>query len=220
MSMLNLAALEATPLQHDPFEYLVVPAFIQPEALERINRDFPPIQKEEVRSFSLEELTGGPGFQTLIDELQSPAFRQQVEAKFGIDLSSLPIRINVWGYCGRDNGRIHTDTKSKVITVLLYLNRDWPHEGGRLRLLRSATDLEDYATEVPPMGGNLLIFRRSEKSFQGHKLFQGERRVIQLNWWVPTKQLDHYANKQRNLARRFRRLLKAAGLIKRQDGGY
>ncbi|HJW29228.1 MAG TPA: hypothetical protein VJ508_08235, partial [Saprospiraceae bacterium] len=35
MSILNLAALEATPLQHDPFEYLVVPDFIQPEALER-----------------------------------------------------------------------------------------------------------------------------------------------------------------------------------------
>lgn len=209
MSMLNLAALEATPLQHDPFDYLVVPAFIKPEALELINRDFPPIQ--ESRSFPLEELTCSPGFQTLMDELQSPSFRQQVEAKFGIDLSSYPVMINVWGHCNRSNGKIHTDSKTKVITVLLYLNRDWPHEGGRLRLLRSATDLEDYATEVSPVGGTLLVFRRSEKSFHGHKPFQGERRMVQLNW-VHTKRLDNYANKQHDLAKRFRRLLKTARL--------
>ncbi|HYQ90639.1 MAG TPA: 2OG-Fe(II) oxygenase [Candidatus Competibacteraceae bacterium] len=208
MSMLNLAAFEVTPLQQEPFEYLVVPGFVNPDALEQINRDFPPLQ--EPRSFFLEEVTGGPGFQTLIEELQSPAFRQQVEAKFGIDLAGRPIRINVWGYCGKANGNIHTDSKTKLITVLLYLNRDWPHEGGRLRVLRSATDLDDYAAEVPPMGGHLLVFRRSEKSFHGHKPFQGERRVIQFNWWVDSKRIDSYEDQQHNYAKRFRKMLKAA----------
>ncbi|MFO1433650.1 MAG: 2OG-Fe(II) oxygenase, partial [Candidatus Competibacteraceae bacterium] len=146
-----------------------------------------------------------------MDELQSSAFRQQVEAKFGIDLSNYPVMINVWGYCGRGSGKIHTDAKTKVITVLVYLNRDWSHEGGRLRLLRSATDLEDYAAEVLPVDGTLLVFRRSQKSFHGHKPFEGERRMVQLNW-VHTKRLDNYANKQYDLAKRFRRLLKTARL--------
>ena len=53
-----LPAHRPTPLQQDPFEYLVVPGFVNPDALEQINRDFPPLQKP--RSFFLEEVTGGP----------------------------------------------------------------------------------------------------------------------------------------------------------------
>jgi hypothetical protein len=36
--------------------------------------------------------------------------------------------------------------------------------------------------EVPPVEGTLLAFRRSDKSYHGHKSFEGERRAIQLNW--------------------------------------
>jgi hypothetical protein len=49
-------------------------------------------------------------------------------------------------------------------------------------VLRSATDLDDYVAEVPPVEGTLLAFRRGEASFHGHKPFVGPRRVVQLNW--------------------------------------
>ena len=75
----------------------------------------------------------------------------------------------VRGYLQRKVGSIHTDSKTKIITVLLYLNDDWSHEGGRLRLLRSGTDLEDYFAEVPPTQGTLLVFRRADNSWHGHK---------------------------------------------------
>ena len=55
-------------------------------------------------------------------------------------------------------------------------------DGGRLRVLRSADDLDDFAAEVPPDAGTLLAFRRSERSWHGHPTFVGVRRVIQLNW--------------------------------------
>ena len=58
-------------------------------------------------------------------------------------------------------GVIHTDSKDKIITVLLYLNRDWPHTTGRLRLLRNGQSLDDYAVEIPPDNGTLLVFKRS-----------------------------------------------------------
>jgi Rps23 Pro-64 3,4-dihydroxylase Tpa1-like proline 4-hydroxylase len=82
------------------------------------------------------------------------------------------------------DGRIHTDSETKLVTALIYLNGDWTEPGGRLRLLRGPDDLEDMIAEVPPMAGTLLAFRRSDCSWHGHKPFDGERRAIMLNWMV------------------------------------
>jgi hypothetical protein len=86
------------------------------------------------------------------------------------------------GRCDLSDGKIHTDSKSKIITVLLYMNETWEQADGRLRLLRSATDLNDIIVEVPPVAGTLLAFKRSHNSWHGHESFSGERRVIQFNW--------------------------------------
>ena len=89
----------------------------------------------------------------------------------------------VRGFCRARDGKIHTDSKTKIITVLLYMNDDsWESSTGRLRLLRNGTDLEDYVTEVEPSGGTLLVFKRAENSWHGHKPISGQRRAIQLNW--------------------------------------
>jgi len=62
------------------------------------------------------------------------------------------------------------------------LNLTWDHPEGRLRLLYGSTDLENYAREVAPVAGTMLAFRRSERSFHGHRAHVGERRTLQLNW--------------------------------------
>ena len=72
--------------------------------------------------------------------------------------------------------------KQKLITVLIYLNREWTQPGGRLRLLRSKDSVEDYVAEIPPVDGTLLAFERSSKSFHGHLPCEGIRRSVQLNW--------------------------------------
>ena len=78
------------------------------------------------------------------------------------------------------DGKIHTDSKTKIITVLLYMNdKSWPSDTGRLRILRNGTDLEDYADEVEPAGGTLIVFKRSDKSWHGHHSYEGPRRAIQ-----------------------------------------
>jgi Rps23 Pro-64 3,4-dihydroxylase Tpa1-like proline 4-hydroxylase len=104
------------------------------------------------------------------------------EEKFGMDLSGRPTMITVRGRCWEHDGHIHTDAASKLITILIYMNPAWEDSGGRLRLLRSAHDIDDVITEVPPVAGTLLAFRRADNSFHGHKLFVGPRRVIQFNW--------------------------------------
>ena len=70
--------------------------------------------------------------------------------------------ITVRGRSDGKDGRIHTDSATKIITLLLYLNPSW-EAAGRLRLLRGPDDLDDYAAEVPPLAGTMLAFRRSDR---------------------------------------------------------
>ena len=180
MSAIDLAAFQATPLRRQPFDHLVVTGFVRPEALPGVNADFPKISHPG--SFQIGALDAGPAFAALIEELQSAEMRAGVEEKFGLDLARRPLACTLRGRCRADDGRIHTDCASKILTVLIYLQPDWTAEGGRLRLLRSADDIEDYVVEVPPQAGMMLAFRCARNAWHGHKPFEGERRSIQLNW--------------------------------------
>jgi SM-20-related protein len=180
MQYLACDAFEQTPLETDPFEHVVVPNFVKADALAKIGADFPEVPGPG--SHPPSELNISRQFAGLIDELQSEAFRKAVESKFAIDLNGRPTMITVRGYLQLKDGAIHTDSKTKLITVLLYLNESWDHDGGRLRLLRNGTDFDDYVAEVVPAGGTLLAFRRSDSSWHGHKPYVGPRRAIQFNW--------------------------------------
>ncbi len=180
MQYLACDVLERTPLETDPFEHLVVPNFIGPDALAKIGRDFPSVPGAGSHPPSELEIKGH--FCGLIEELRSETFRKAVESKFSIDLCGFPTMLTVRGYLRAKDGAIHTDSKTKIITVLLYLNDRWDYDGGRLRLLRNGTDLDDCAVEIPPLGGTLLVFRRSDSSWHGHKPYDGPRRAIQFNW--------------------------------------
>ncbi len=195
MSTLDLTAFRATPLVRQPFEYLVVPEFVKASALEAIHAGFPKV--EQPGSFPLSEVTYGPGFARLVDELKGPEMREAFEQKFGIDLSGRPTMITVRGCCSAKDGKIHTDALSKIITVLIYMNPKWEPEGGRLRLLRSAESLDDPILEVPPCQGTLLAFRRSNNSFHGHKSFAGPRRVVQFNWVTEQRIVDSELRRHR-----------------------
>ena len=177
---LRLEAFQATPLQREPFPHLIVSGFIGPQALAAINADYPKISTSG--SFPVDQVEFGPAFQTLLDELEGDAFREAFEEKFGLDLSGRPTVTTVRGRCDARDGKIHTDSTSKIITVLIYMNESWQDTGGRLRLLRSADNLDDIIAEVPPVAGTLLAFKRSDNSWHGHEPFAGERRVIQFNW--------------------------------------
>jgi SM-20-related protein len=180
MNVFDYEALARAPLERDPYEYVLLRGFVKPEALAQINRDYPRI--EHAGSFPLASLEFGSGFQALVDALESDGFRQAFADKFQIDLSNRPTTITVRGRSDTRDGNIHCDSESKIITVLLYVNPQWDDSGGRLRVLRSCDDINDVAAEVPPAGGTLLAFLRSDHSWHGHLPFIGERRVIQFNW--------------------------------------
>jgi SM-20-related protein len=182
MSMINLEGFRRTQLVREPFEHCVVPCFIKPEALPQIQRDYPKISQGG--SFPLKSLAYGPAFDALAQELMGPAMRAAFAQKFQMELMGRPTTLTVRGQCRKKDGKIHVDSKTKLITVLLYLNSPWEAQGGKLRLLRNPHDIEDYFAEVPPEQGTLLCFKNGPKAWHGHKSFAGERRVLQLNWVV------------------------------------
>ena len=180
LSILDLESFRAAPLTREPFEFLIVPEFVKAEARAAIHSDYPEVNQPG--SFPLGEVRYGPAFAKLIEQMRSDEFRQAFEEKFDIDLTGRPDMITVRGRCSEKDGKIHTDSETKIITILLYMNPAWEAAGGRLRLLRSGKNLDDVVLEVPPTEGTLLAFRRSNNSWHGHKPFSGPRRVIQFNW--------------------------------------
>jgi SM-20-related protein len=185
--VLDLERVRCAELNTRPFDYIIASNFIRPEWENRLITDFPHIEKGG--SFPLSSVKMGADFSQLIDALNHVHFRRAVEEKFSVKLEGRPTIFTVRGYCRRADGKVHTDSESKIITVLLYMNPSWANQGGRLRLLNRA-NINDVATEVSPDVGTLLIFRRCDHSYHGHLPFEGERKVIQMNWVTEQKYAD------------------------------
>ena len=180
MALLDLDRLREAPLSREPFEFVVVDRFVRTEHVPALLADFPDMKRHG--SFPLGALDCGAAFARLAGELEGEALRRAIEEKFAIDLKGRPTMITVRGHSDGKDGRIHTDSATKLITLLLYMNPGWEEEAGRLRLLRRPDDLADCAAEVAPLAGTMVAFRRSAASFHGHYPHRGERRVVQLNW--------------------------------------
>ena len=180
MGYLNIEKLKNAEVASEPFNYVIVPEFLGADTVRQINETYPNIEKGG--SYPLESLETNMMIKDVIDELDGPEFESAIAEKFNVELDGRPKMYSLRGYTRAKDGRLHTDSKDKIITVLLYLNENWQHDGGKLRLLRNGKDVDDYVTEVPPDNGTLLVFKRSDNSWHGHHPFEGQRRSLQMNW--------------------------------------
>lgn len=184
MEVADFSALDAAPVAHDPFPHLLVERFIKPSALQDVFADLPPMKGRG--SFPIAALRLGPTAKAAIAALESAVFRGMVAQKFGLDLHDAPLMTTLRGNSGAQDGRIHTDSSAKRVTILLYLNpahgAAWARQEGCLRLLRDSQTLENYAVEVPPVDGTLLVFPNGPTTWHGHKTFIGQRYVVQMNY--------------------------------------
>jgi SM-20-related protein len=173
--MLDYMALYETPVAHDPFTHVVVRNFLPPDALASIHDEMP--RRDRGGSFPPQALALGPAGKSLMRELEGPVLRRAIAAKFGLALEDAPSMLTVRLATREKDGQIHTDSHAKRVTALLYLNpasAAFDKQDGCLRLMRSAHDLEDYAVEVPPTDGTLLVFPNSPHV--------GQRYSVQLNY--------------------------------------
>jgi hypothetical protein len=184
MDILDFEALRAAPVAHNPFTHVLLPRFVRPAALHQVVGDLPAMRARG--SFPIEALRLGPAARGMVAGLEGAEFRAIIADKFGLALDGAPVMTTLRGNSGEKDGQIHTDSTAKRVTILLYLNPGdgaaWARQEGCLRLLRDERDLENYAVEVPPVDGTLLVFPNGPNTFHGHKTFVGQRYVMQMNY--------------------------------------
>ena len=193
LSVLNVVAVRQAQLSHEPYDWFLGSGILKQEAIDEIKRDFPDISKPGYLTVDEVQLKGR--FKTLIDELESDEFSQELSNKFGIDLTQYPRLTTIMKRSQPKYGAIHTDGPSKVMTLLVYMNDEWQADAsGRLRVLYNDKDFEPYAAEVPPTMGTVFAFLRADNSWHGHQPFTGERKVVQVAW---VKDADELARKKK-----------------------
>ena len=170
-------------MAREPFAWLIATGTVDEDACTALRDGFP-VSKQA--GFIPHEPAGcGARLNQLIAEITAPAFAELLGDRLGVPhLSDYPVLVSICSRLNKRHGTIHTDSRSKIASALLYLNDDWvPGSAGSLRLLANDKDIESLLTpETPPLYGTLVAFRRTDHSFHGHLPFEGERRVIQFAW--------------------------------------
>ena len=183
MMKLDFDQFDATPTQPEPYPHMVVPGFVPPDSLRAVLADLPPLNRRG--SFPPDSVRLGAAAKDLVAQMEGPRLRAAIAARFGLDLGDAPTMLTLRGWTSDRDGRIHCDSTAKRVTVLLYLNQEteaFGRQEGCLRLLRGPGDLEDFAVEVPPVNGTLLVFPNGPATWHGHRRFVGQRYSMQLNY--------------------------------------
>ena len=178
-SMLDLGPLLAAPVRQDPYPWVTAAGCLRPEALPGLRADFPSLPRPGYHP--VETFTPHGSFAALLAEIEAGALDAAMTALFGIDFTALPRLVTVRQVSAAHEGRPHTDSTSKVATLLLYMHGGWASPEGRIRVLRRDS-LADPVAEVSPEEGNVFAFLRGDQSWHGHTPFVGERRVLQVAW--------------------------------------
>jgi hypothetical protein len=196
VSLLNLSAIENATVSTDPYPYFVGGNFLNPDAIDDLRRDFPDIRKPGF--LTVPELQLRPSFRQFIDELEGSYVANAISAKLGLDLDPHPRLTTIRKLSQTKDGRIHTDSESKLATFLVYFNDEWnASDGGRLRVLRGPDDFDDMVAEIPPTIGTMFGFKRTNNSWHGHKPFAGERKVVQITWLQDASELERKKNRNK-----------------------
>lgn len=172
-----------TEVRSEPFPFMIAHGQLPDDARGELERDFP--RYTSAGFFPYDPSDCGPSVNALIEHLISPAFASAIGRRLGIaDLGQYPTLVTICRSLNRRHGTIHTDSKSKVATALLYLNAQWHDTSdGCLRFLHHIDNIDDVIVpELKPLYGEFAVFKRCENSFHGHLPYEGERRVIQVAW--------------------------------------
>lgn len=195
-----------TVVREQPFHFLVARGQLPAQAADDLRRDFP--RYAGAGFFPYEEKDCGASINRLIAALTKPDVASAVGTRLGIDnLGQYPTLVTLCRALNKRHGTIHTDSRSKVATALLYLEADWPDTSdGCFRFLNRIDAIDDLAApEVKPLYGNFVVFKRADNSFHGHLPFEGERRVIQVAWLTSEEEKQRKTQRGK-LSRLFKKL--------------
>ena len=199
-NILNFDVVRNADVHTQPYRYIVGDGFLKEDKIEQLRQDFPTIDKPGFLTVQEVDLRGT--FKQLIDELESSEMADALSSKLGLDLDPHPRLTTIRRLSQLKDGRIHTDSESKLATFLVYMNDAWNDDGaGRLRVLNGPDDFDAMTAEISPVMGSCFGFRRADNSWHGHKPFAGERRVVQITWLRDASELER--KKKRNSMAQF-----------------
>ena len=156
--MLNFELIKKAEINSEFYPFFTVQdAFLNKQDHKKIATDFPKINKGG--SFPSDSVSYGQSIQSLLDSLEGDQMRNILENKFQVDLQDKPVVSTFRGYSRMKDGKIHSDSKTKIITVLLYLNKNWDKSSGLLRMLREENNIDNYITEIPASMGSMVAFK-------------------------------------------------------------
>ena len=183
--LIDVARLDdpRTKIHEQPFPFLVTEGQLPPEAAADLDQDFPRYDSAGFFPYTPEDC--GPSINAVVEAMTSPEYARAIGDRLGVEgMDRYPVLVTICQSLNKRHGTIHTDSRSKVASALLYLSPDWPHgSAGSLRFLNRIDSIDDLAApEVLPVYGALVAFKRADNSFHGHLPFEGERRVIQFAW--------------------------------------
>ena len=178
--MLNISSLASAAVNTAPFPHFYLERSVDPEHIQELIANFP--QLKQGGSFNIKDVETPERLRAFVEQFDSAEVRQILGEKFAVDLTDKPMMATLRGYSRAKDGRIHTDSKTKLITVLVYLNESWEAESGRLRILRSGTDMDDYTDELLPGPSSLVAFKVTDNCWHGYPSFEGKRQAIQINF--------------------------------------
>lgn len=184
-NIIKLDALKNVHVQDIPYPYFIIDNVINDNEVKSIIQDFPKI--ENGGSFNLEDVEIEPNFDRFLKSFDTPEFRQILTDKFDVNVMERPMMITLRGYSRQKDGRIHTDSKSKLLTILIYLNESWDAPTGRLRILNSPNDINDYVAEIDSGPGTLVAFKVTDNGWHGYIPYEGQRQSIQINFLTSEK---------------------------------
>lgn len=183
----RLDALTASFAKAEPYPYIVIDDFLEPEIAQRCLQEFPPLDSEqwihythvnEKKFAKTDRKAFTPMLGETIDVLNSPRFLRLVEKLTGVDkLIADPSLMGgglhqstTGGYLNIHadfTGHPHHSTWQRRVNLLVYLNPDWQESwGGYLELWdRKMTRCVE---KIAPVFNRAVIFKTDPDSFHGH----------------------------------------------------
>ena len=140
---------------HEPFDFLVAHGQLPPAMQAALLADFP--KYRGAGFFPFEAADCGPSIRQLVAEATAPEFARALGERLGLPgLDQHPTLVTLCRSLNRRHGTIHTDSKSKLATALIYLSPEWPHgSAGALRFLAQPDAIDaQVAQELAPLYGN------------------------------------------------------------------
>lgn len=204
-----------TDVRQQPFPFMIAHGQLPDEARNDLERDFP--KYTSAGFFPYDPADCGPSVNKLVQQLTTPEFASAIGRYLGIEnLGQYPTLVTLCRALNKRHGTIHTDSRSKVATALLYLNTQWPNSSdGCLRFLNRVDNIDDLvAPELKPLYGEFAVFKRCDNSFHGHLPYEGERRVVQVAW-LTSEEEKLRKTKRGKFSRGFKKLF---GVLDRKLG--